>query len=195
MTELDAKTGEVLDEIPVGSPSYACLYTDDGRRVVTADGGQQVHVYAPASHAILGSVRGFRSRLKRAGRLSNGDIFVVGPDGFFVLDLESYAVKRSYGDYLVSTKENGVLCDGFLYVGGYGYQVATYRHENGEIVDLQENLPDFTKAFAARVPEDGVPILLVGGRGGFVNAYRIRAACRSRFASSMSADAARTAAG
>ncbi len=171
--ELDARSGEVLDEIPVGSPSYACVYAGDGRRVVTADAGQQVLVYAADSHEILGAVRGFKYRLKRIGRLSNGEIFVVGPDGFFELDLEAYAVRRSYGDFLVSTKENGVLCDGFLHVGGYGYQVGTYRHETGEIVDLKENLPDFTKAFAARVPEDGVPILLVGGRGGFVNAYRV----------------------
>ncbi len=174
VTEFDARSGDIVDEIPVGSPSYGCVYAEDGRRVVTADAGQQVHVYAPDSHEILGSVRGFKYRLKRIGRKSNGEVFVVGPDGMFELDLAACAVRRAYGDYLVSTKENGVLCDGFLYVGGYGYQVATFRHETGEIVDLQENLPDFTKAFAARIPEDGVPILLVGGRGGFVNAYRVR---------------------
>src|SRR5262249_48138838 len=138
---------------------------DDGRRAVTADGGMQVHVYAADTHEILGSVRGFKHRLKRMGRLANGEIFVVGPSGLFTIDLDTYAVRRGYGDYLVSTKENGVLCGDFLYVGGYGYQIATYRHATGEIVDLQENQPDFTKAFAARVPEDGVPILLVGGRG------------------------------
>jgi WD40 repeat protein len=171
--ELDARTGAVVDRIPVGSPSYACVYAPDGRRVVTADGGQQVHVYAADSHEILGSIRGFTYRLKRIGLGSNGEVFVTGPDGMFELDLEKYAVRRTFGDYLVSTKENGVLCNGFLHVGGYGYQIGTYRHETGEIVDLQENLPDFTKAFAARVPEDGVPILLVGGRGGFVNAYRV----------------------
>jgi photosystem II stability/assembly factor-like uncharacterized protein len=171
--EFATASGEVVDRIPVGSPSYGCVYLDDGRRVVTADAGQRVLVYAGDSHEVLGAIGGFQSRHKRIGRASNGEIFVVGPDGMFELDLETYQVRRRFGDYLVSTKENGVLCEGFLYVGGYGYQVATYRHDTGETVDLQENLPDFTKAFVARVPEDGRPILLVGGRGGFINAYRI----------------------
>lgn len=171
--ELDTLSGKVVDRIALGSPSYACVYAADGRRVVTADGGQQVHVYAAEGPERLGSITGFQYRLKRIGRLGNGEIFVTGPDGMFELDLEKYAIRRSFGDYLVSTKENGVLCAGYLFVGGYGYQVGSYRYDTGEIVDLQETLPDFTKAFAAHVPADGVPILLVGGRGGFVNAYRV----------------------
>ena len=39
---------------------------------------------------------------------------------------------------MVSTKENGVLCNGHLHVGGYGYQIATYRYDDGEIIDLQD---------------------------------------------------------
>src|SRR5690606_26430419 len=104
---------------------------------------------------------------------SNGEVFVTGPDGMFELDLTEYRVRKAFGDYLVSTKENGVLCGGYLYVGGYGYQVAAYEYETGQIVDLQETLPDFTKAFATFEPEGQAPILLVGGRGGFIIAYRI----------------------
>lgn len=170
--ELAIADGAVLDRIPVGSPSYACIYTDDGRRVVTADRGPHVHVYAPDSHEILGSI-GFTCRLKRLVRGSNGEVFVAGPDGMFELDLENFERRKSFGDYLVSTKENGVLCDGHLYVGGYGYQVAAYRYEDGETVYLEETLPDFTKAFVARTPGNEAPILLVGGRGGFINAYRL----------------------
>ena len=171
--ELDVRTGNVVDKIDVGSPSYACIYMPDGRRVVTADQGRHIHVYARDSHEILGSVNGFENRLKRLIRGSNGEVFVTGPDGMFELDLDNFKVRKSFGDYLVSTKENGVLCDGHLYVGGYGYQIATYRYDTGETIDLKETEPDFTKAFAARIPEDGIPILLVGGRGGFINAYRV----------------------
>lgn len=170
--ELAVADGAVLDRIPVGSASYACIYTDDGRRVVTADKGSNVHVYAPDSHEILGSI-GFNSRLKRLVRGSNGGVFVAGPDGIFELDLEKFERRKSFGDFLVSTKENAVLCDGHVYAGGYGYQVATYRYEDGEIIDLEETLPDFTKAFAVRTPGNEAPILLVGGRGGFISAYRL----------------------
>lgn len=173
--ELATAGGQVVDRIPLGSPSYACVYAADGRRVVTADAGQQVVVYAAEGHAVLGRIQAFQYRLKRIGVLSNGEVYVTGPDGMFELDLDACEVRRSFGDYLVSTKENGVLCQGHLYVGGYGYQVASYRYDTGDIVDLQETLPDFTKAFVASVPEDGLPILLVGGRGGFINAYRLHA--------------------
>ena len=171
--ELGTSDGAVVDVIAVGSPSYACIYAADGRRVATADRHQLVHVYAPDSHELLGHVGGFNYRLKRLVRASNGEIFVTGPDGMFELDLDAYRCRRSFGNQLVSTKENGVLIDGHLYIGGYGYQLASYRYDDGRIVALQETLPDYTKAFAARLDADGTPILLVGGRGGFLNAYRI----------------------
>lgn len=171
--EFNTADGTVADTITIGSPSYACVYATDGRRVATADLNQMVHVYAADSHELLGTVGGFSCRLKRLARGSNGEIFVTGPDGMFELDLDHYRRRRAFGDYLVSTKENGVLCDGYVFVGGYGYQLASYRYDTGRIVDLQDTLPDYTKAFAAHVPVDGTPILLVGGRGGFINAYRV----------------------
>ena len=124
--ELAIADGAVLDRIPVGSPSYGCAYTRDGRRVVTADRGPCILAYAPDSHDILGTIEGFKSRLKRLHELSNGEMFVAGPDGFFELDLQQYRIRKSFGDYLVSTKENGVLCGEFLYVGGYGYLYVPY---------------------------------------------------------------------
>lgn len=171
--ELDTRAGAVLDQLPLGGPSYGCAYASHGRRVFTADNGQQILVFAPDSHVILGSIRGFGFRLKRLVYLQNGELFAVGPDGLFELDLEAFTTRRKFGDYMVSTKENGAICKGFVYVGGYGYQLATYEYETGEIVDLKENLPDFSKAFALQIPSDKVPILLVGGRSGFVSAYRL----------------------
>lgn len=171
--EVDTDSGEIIDQLAVGGPSYGATYSLDGRRVVAVNKHQQVHVYAPDSHEILGRVAGFERRLKRLFRASNGEVFVTGPDGMFELDLENYTRRKSFGSYMINTRENGVLVDGHVYMGGYGYQLASYRYDDGEIIDLEENLPDFTKALAARVPEDGVPILLVGGRGAFINAYRI----------------------
>ncbi len=172
LTELATEDGSLIDAIPVGSPAYACLYLDDGRRVVTASKGPHVHVYAADSHRLLGSIK-FESRLKRLMRGANGEAFVAGPDGMFELDLDRFETRRKFGDMMVSTKENGVLCAGHFYMGGYGYQVASYRYDDGELIDFQEMLPDFTKAFAAREDDDGTATLLVGGRGGFINAYRL----------------------
>lgn len=171
--ELATFDGAQLDVISVGSPSYACVYTGDGRRAVTADAGQQVHVYAAESHEILGSIGGFGHRLKRMFRLANGEVFVTSPAGIFELDLDNFTCGRAFGQYMVSTKENAVLCDGVIHAGGYGYQVASYRYDDGQLISLHETLPDYTKAFAAGADEAGDPILLVGGRGGFICAFRV----------------------
>ncbi|MGE7875461.1 WD40 repeat domain-containing protein [Streptomyces venezuelae] len=170
--EFNTEDGNKIDSFYVDGPAYACVYTLDGRRVVSTDKNQMVYVYAPGSHEVLGSIQ-FSRRLKRMSRGSNGEIFVTGGHGMIELDLKDYGVKKHFEEALISTKENGVLCNGHVYVGGYGYQLATYQYEDGEIIDLQEHLPDFSKAFAASVPSDEIPILLVGGRGGYINAYRI----------------------
>jgi hypothetical protein len=86
----------------------------------------------------------------------------------------TFKKKAVFGDHMINAKENGVLFGNHVYVGGYGYQLGSYVHETGEIIGLAEYLPDYTKAFAARHGEDGLPILLVGGRSGFINAYRIQ---------------------
>ena len=65
MWEMNVDTGAVIDRIEVGSPSYACIYAADGRRVATAIGGQQINVYARNFHDILGSIRGFKFQLKQ----------------------------------------------------------------------------------------------------------------------------------
>ncbi|MET3709955.1 outer membrane protein assembly factor BamB [Sphingomonas trueperi] len=172
LTEMDIADGSIRDRIDIGSPSYGCAYAADGRRVASADRDQCIHIYAADSHRRLGTIDGFRYRIKRMFR-SGGELFVAGPDGMFELDLDGFTRRRGFGDHMVSTKENGVVCAGHVHVGGYGYQLASYRYADGAIVDLKETLPDFTKAFCARVGEDGIPILLVGGRGGFICAYRV----------------------
>lgn len=83
-------------------------------------------------------------------------------------------VKSEAGEFLVSTKETCVYCNDYIFAGGYGYQVGVYQYSDGDIVDLEENLPDYTKAFAAFPGDNEEVILFVGGRGGFINTYRVR---------------------
>lgn len=172
--ELNTDTGDVLDSLAVGGPSYACIYAADGRRVATSDAGFRINVYPADSSELLGFIGGFDYRLKRLIRAANGEVYVTGPDGMFELDLDGYSRRKAFGDYMVSTKENGVVIDGYVHVGGYGYQIASYDYRTGRLVSLLETLPDYTKAFAAKMDDDGSAILLVGGRGGFICAFRVR---------------------
>jgi len=170
--ELDSLNGEVIDQFKVGGPVYAVSYSMDGRRVVSSDKGQKVLVFPSDSLELLGEFQ-FNRRTKRMIKDKDGRIFTVGQDGISELNLETYKIDKQFNEYLVSTKENGVFFEGCVYLGGYGYQIGTYNYETGEIMDLIEDNPDYTKAFAARRPEEGKPILLVGGRGGFINAFKL----------------------
>ena len=49
----------------------------------------------------------------------------------------------------------------------------TYDYDSGEIVGLIENLPDLTKAVARIDDLGGTPVLLVGGRGGYIAVCRL----------------------
>lgn len=171
--EFNIETGSILNAFQNGSPSYACAYAADGRRIISADKGQVIRIFASDENKILGIIDGFNYRIKRLIKASDEKLFAAGPDGMFELDIENYTVTKSFGAFMVSTKENGVLCKNHLYIGGYGYQLATYQYDTGELIDLEETQQDFTKAFTAFIPADGVPILLVGGRGGFMNIYRL----------------------
>ncbi|ABS45729.1 MULTISPECIES: YncE family protein [Yersinia pseudotuberculosis complex] len=170
--EFNTENGELLDTIPLQGPSYACAYTDDGRRIFTCDYHQQILFMPSDSHEILGHVK-LESRLKRLITDRDGHLFVTGPGGVFEIDTEKMVIKSEAGEFLVSTKETCVYCNGYIFAGGYGYQVGVYQYSDGEIVDLEENLPDYTKAFAAFPSKNNESVLFVGGRGGFLNAYRV----------------------
>ncbi|WCG82315.1 WD40 repeat domain-containing protein [Pectobacterium sp. A5351] len=171
--EFDVKTGDLLDTININGPSYACAYTKEGLRIFTCDFHQQIIFMPGDSQKILGSIK-LESRLKRLITDKHGHLFVTGPGGVFEIDTVNMAVKSEAGEFLVSTKETCVYCNDYIFAGGYGYQVGVYQYSDGEIVDLEENLPDYTKAFAAFPGDDEEVILFVGGRGGFINTYRVR---------------------
>lgn len=170
--EFNTLNAEIINQINVGGPVYAVSYAIDGRRVISSDKGQKVLVYATDSLKVLGEFK-FNRRTKRMIKDKDGKIFAIGQDGISELNLDTYTIEKQFNELLVSTKENGIFFEGNIYLGGYGYQIGSYSYETGEIIDLIEDNPDYTKAFAARRPEEGNPILLVGGRGGFINAFKL----------------------
>lgn len=170
--EFDVNNGDLLDTIALKGPSYACAYTKEGKRAFTCNFHQEVIFMPESSQEILGRIK-LNSRLKRLIRDKEGRLFVTGP-GIFEIDSNTMKIKEKSGDFLVSTQETCVSCNDLIFAGGYGYQIGVYQSSNGEIVDLEENLPDYTKAFAAFPTSHKEEVLLfVGGRGGFLNSYRV----------------------
>ncbi|WP_431224299.1 YncE family protein [Serratia sp. L9] len=172
--EFNVNDGGLIDTIELNGPSYACAYTREGNRAFTCDFHQQVIFMHSESQDILGSIT-FNARLKRLITDKHGHLFVTGPGGVFEIDSNNMKVKSETGEFLVSTKETCAYSNGFIFAGGYGYQVGVYQYADGEIVDLEENLPDYTKAFAAFPGTNDEVVLFVGGRGGFLNSYRVEA--------------------
>lgn len=170
--ELKTENGELITTIENGSPAYACAYLSDGKKVITADKKQLIRVF-DKHNQLIGKIDGFNYRIKRLIKTGDNQLFAAGPDGVFELDIDNLRIKKSFGAYMVSTKENCVLCNGMLYVGGYGYQLATYRYDTEELIDLYDTMPDFTKAFFAYHTNDNVSVLMVGGRGGFICLYKL----------------------
>lgn len=170
--EFDVNNGDLLDTIALKGPSYACAYTKEGTRAFTCNFHQEVIFMPESSQEVLGRIK-LNSRLKRLIRDKEGRLFVTGP-GIFEIDSNNMKIKEKSGDFLVSTQETCVYCSDLIFAGGYGYQIGVYQSSNGEIVDLEENLPDYTKAFAAFPTSNKEEVLLfVGGRGGFLNSYRV----------------------
>lgn len=170
--ELNVADGSVIDRIELTGSVYGAAYALDGRRLLGKSKDVCVQVYAPDSHEVLGTIQ-LTQKIKRVYRDRQGRLFSVGGDGMCELDLETYQVKQDFNELLVNNKENGMVLGEYAHVVGYGYQLATYEFATGEPTDLQEWLPDFSKGVAGRNGEDGLPILLVGGRGAYLNAYRV----------------------
>lgn len=171
--EYSIPDGNLIDTIHLLGPSYACAYTKEGNRAFTCDFHQKILFMPPNNQQLLGSIK-LESRLKRLITDNYGHMFVTGPGGVFEIDTQNFKVKSETGEFLVSTKETCVFCNDYIFAGGYGYQIGVYQYSDGEIVDLEENLPDYTKAFAAFSNINNEVILFVGGRGGFLNSYRVK---------------------
>jgi outer membrane protein assembly factor BamB len=170
--ELDIETGELVDKFEFDSPVYCATYSTDGCRLLSNSKNMLIRIFAPDSHEELGNVK-LRLRIKRFLKSVGNKVYIGSGDGALELDMDTYEITKSWNELLNNSKENAVIFEKSVHVGGYGYQMASYNYDDGEIIDLQEYLHDFAKGFAGRVGEDGVPILLVGGRGAYIYAYRV----------------------
>jgi hypothetical protein len=171
MWELDPETGEILDEMKLDAePLWSCLYLPDGRRVMLSL-DSKIFFVAPDSHEIVGRMDP-DYRLKRL-QWHEGKLFATGAYGAREINTDTYEVVQVYNELLTNTKENMVLLDNHVHVISYGYQLGSYTYGDAEMVAFSENYLDFPKAIIGRIGEDGVPLMLIGGRGGYVYGYRV----------------------
>jgi outer membrane protein assembly factor BamB len=168
--ELDAANGHQVDKIDdVPTSVWACAYLADGQRLLATRNGMMTAWNASGEvtwSVDLGSypkrliVDGDRLRVTGGGGVKE---FLVGED----------KPDRTFTEVLDNTVENGVVIDGTVVAISYGMQISAYDYESGELLALQEDLPDFPKGLATLRGRNGDAYVVAGGRGGWLRLYRI----------------------
>ncbi len=166
--EIDVNTGDTVHDYSTDQPVWLATFGPQSQRVFGTKNGE-LHVWSDRWDPI-GKIT-LPNYVKRSIRHED-KLFVVGAFGLIEVDLEELSLKKEWGELLVNTKENATIIDGYVHVCCYGYQMGSYRYEDSEMVYLLEDFRDFPKGLASFRGKDGAPILLVGGRGGYLSAYR-----------------------
>ncbi|MDI3424237.1 WD40 repeat domain-containing protein [Streptomyces luteolus] len=168
--ELDATTGRELsriDDLPASA--WASSYLPDGRRLIATRNGALTAYSAEGEVTWATELGSYPKRLLVHGNR----VVATGGGGFKEFEIGSDKLDQRFTELLDNTGENCVVVDGILCAITYGLQIAAYDHASGELLALNEDLPDFPKGMAALRGVDGAAYVVVGGRGGFVRLYRL----------------------
>jgi WD40 repeat protein len=166
--ELKTEDGSVINSYDFKVAVYAVGYTLDGKKVIGIKSGK-LFIYDGIEKVHTMNLETYPKRFLFS---TEDKMYLVGAFGVIEINLKTYEIEKQWTELLVNTKENAVILSDHVYIVSYGYQMGSYRYKDGEMIDLIEDFIDFPKAITGRI-ENGQPILLVGGRGGYINAYRI----------------------
>jgi outer membrane protein assembly factor BamB len=167
--ELSRDSGAILREIKLSSPTWAATYLADGDIVVADRRGEVIRTGPDGASRWRSDLGTYSKRLINAG----DRILVTGGGGIHDLDPETGKVERTFVELLDNTAENAAIADGLLCAVTYGMQLAIYDRDNGELLGLCEDLPDFPKGMAFMSDGSGRRWLVVGGRGGYLRLYSV----------------------
>ncbi|MEV4443418.1 WD40 repeat domain-containing protein [Streptomyces sp. NPDC049577] len=168
--ELDMATGTELSRIDgLPASAWATAYLPDGSRLLGTRNGQ-LAAYDPAGEPTWTvDLGGYPKRLDVDG----GVVRVSGAGGIKEYVPGEDKPARVFSEFLDNTVENHTVIDGVLCAVTYGMQVGAYDHETGELLALVEDLPDFAKGIASLRDAAGRPLVVVGGRGGWLRLFRL----------------------
>ncbi|GAB2948305.1 PQQ-binding-like beta-propeller repeat protein [Streptomyces heilongjiangensis] len=172
--ELDTATGRTVGLLDVdGLPVWAATYLPTGERVVGTRTGE---LRAFDAHDTTVTWR-LRLRLGEYVKRLWSDahhLYVTGSDGLKQIPHHGARIERRYVELLDNTVENGAVHAGTVCAVSYGCQIAAYDRHTGELTGLVEDLPGEPKGVAV-IRVDDETFLVVGGRGGYLDLYRLRA--------------------
>lgn len=158
----------ILDNLPI----WASAYIPSGTRVIANRHGT-LCAFEPGNQSPKWRVElgGYPKRIYY--QADTDSLFVVGGGGVREVATDGSGLKKEWNEVMENTCENVVLVDRTICAVTYGCQLLAYDYDSGELVGLIEDLPDFPKGLKALRKNDGTPVILVGGRGGYLGAYEL----------------------
>ncbi|MGA4849515.1 PQQ-binding-like beta-propeller repeat protein [Streptomyces sp. G5(2025)] len=169
--ELDARTGQEtgrIDDLPASA--WVSGYLADGRRLLGTRNGLLRAYDAEGAVTWKLDLGGYPKRLDVVG---DDRIRVTGSGGVKEYLADAEKMDRQFVELFDNTVETATLIDGTLCAVSYGMQLGAFDYATGELVGFVEDLPDFTKSIASFHDSTGAPVIVAGGRGGFLRLYRL----------------------
>ncbi|WP_399926343.1 WD40 repeat domain-containing protein [Streptomyces kanamyceticus] len=169
--ELDADTGREagrIDDLPASA--WVSGYLPDGRRLLGTRNGLLRAYDAEGAVTWKLDLGGYPKRLDVVG---DDRIRVTGSGGVKEYLADAEKMDRQFVELFDNTVETATLIDGTLCAVSYGMQLGAFDYVTGELVGFVEDLPDFTKSVASFHDSTGAPVVVAGGRGGFLRLYRL----------------------
>jgi outer membrane protein assembly factor BamB len=169
--ELDATNGSTSATLSInGLDLWVCGYTPKGDRMMGTHNGVICAFAADAAEEIWRLETGeYPKRLW----WDDDRLYVTGEHGLKEIEPDGSRITRRWKDGLINTCENGAIHGGRVYAVSYNSQLAVYDYDSGEYIGVIEDLPDFPKGVTVISGGEGPPCLIIGGRGGYLRAYRI----------------------
>ncbi|UNO38718.1 PQQ-binding-like beta-propeller repeat protein [Streptomyces sp. MST-110588] len=168
--ELDAETGQETGRITdLPASAWVSGYLADGRRLLGSRNGL-LRAYDAAGEVTWEiDLGGYPKRLDVFG----DRIRVTGAGGVKEYLVDEQKADRQFVELFDNTVECATLIDGTLCAVSYGMQLGAFDYETGELVGFAEDLPDYSKSIASFHDSTGAPVVVVGGRSGFLRLYRL----------------------
>lgn len=168
--EVTVADGEPLETLQVDDlPIWVVAYTRAAGRLIGTRNGVICEFDDKSAERWRLPLGDYPKRM----RVTDEAIYVNGANGLKEISPDGSAVLRHWTELISNTTESGVIVDGLVCVSSYGMQLGAFDYESGELVGLQENLPDYPKSLAVLRSPEGTPHLVVGGRSGYLATYRI----------------------
>ncbi len=185
--EYNVQNGEIIWQQNFDKPLWACCYRGDDMLLserCRSERDENTETTIPIAHMYLvnGETKEFdlsielHGNVKRIKCLANGHILFNGNGDVSAIeyDIDSKKALKIWSAWQLNTCEDMQIFEDHVYTITYGYQVNSYRY-SGEIIDSQFSLDNYPKALYSAKTSDGIPVLLVGGRGPYLSMYRINA--------------------